>query len=116
MGTPSKSATVKVQMIDCGYDLFFQQSIDDQEDDGADGGDENSTEVERLNLPEPDEAAQKTADDRAGDADEDRNDNPAWSFPGMTNFAIAAAMRPRKIQEKIPMLSFLGQIAADLSR
>ena len=65
-------------MIDCGLRSLSQQSINDQEDDGAGGGDENSTEVERLNLPEPYEAAQKTADDRAGDADEDRNDNPAW--------------------------------------
>ena len=53
---------------------FSQQSINDQQEDGADGGDENLTEVERLDLPEPDEGAQKTADDRAGDADEDRND------------------------------------------
>src|SRR6516164_5625112 len=35
---------------------------------------------------------------------------PPGSFPGMMNFAIAPAMRPRKIQEKTPMLSFLGQI------
>ena len=33
-------------------------------------------------FPGPDEAAQKTADDRASDADEDRNDNPAWVLPG----------------------------------
>ena len=57
---------------------FPQQSINDQEDDG----DKNSTEVERLDLPEPDEAAQKAADDRASDADEHRNDNPAWVLPG----------------------------------
>ena len=30
----------------------------------------------------PDEAAQKAADDRASDANEDRNDNPAWVLPG----------------------------------
>jgi hypothetical protein len=35
---------------------------------------------------------------------------PPGSFPGMMNFARAPAMRPRKIQEKIPMLSFLEQI------
>src|SRR5262249_7924295 len=35
---------------------------------------------------------------------------PPGSFPGMMNFAIAPAMRPRKIQEKTPMLSFLVQI------
>ena len=57
---------------------FPQQSINDQEDDG----DKNSTEVERLDLAEPDEAAQKTADDRASDADEDCDYDPAWVFPG----------------------------------
>ena len=85
---------------------FPQQSINDQEDDGADGGDENSTEVERLDFPEPDEAAQKAAADRASDADEDVTIIPPGSFPGMRNFAIAPATRPRKIQEKMPMLSF----------
>ena len=38
--------------------IFPEHSINDQEDDGADGGDENTTEVERLDLPETDEAAQ----------------------------------------------------------
>ena len=61
---------------------FSQQSINDQEEDGADGGDENPTEVKRLDLAETYEAAQKTADDRAGDADKDRDDNPAWVLPG----------------------------------
>ena len=69
-------------MIGLWLRSFSQQSINDQEDDGAGGGDENSTEVERLNLPEPDEAAQKTADDRAGDADEDCDYDPAWVLPG----------------------------------
>ena len=73
---------MKVQMIGLWLRSFSQQSINDQEDDGAGGGDENSTEVERLNLPEPDEAAQKTADDRAGDADEDCDYDPAWVLPG----------------------------------
>jgi hypothetical protein len=31
---------------------------------------------------------------------------PPGSFPGMINFAIAPAMRPRRIQEKMPMLGF----------
>ena len=69
-------------MIGLWLRSFSQQSINDQEDDGADGGDENSTKVERLNLPEPDEAAQKTADDRAGDADEDCDYDPGWVLPG----------------------------------
>ena len=41
---------------------FPQQSINDQEDDGADGGDKNSTEVERLDLPEPIVAPDNMAD------------------------------------------------------
>jgi hypothetical protein len=57
-------------------------------------------------LPETDEAAQKTADDRAGDANEDRDKDPPGSFPGMINFARAPAMRPKRIQEKMPMPSF----------
>ena len=61
-----------------GLRSFSEQSINDQEDDGADGGDENPAEVERLDLPETDEAAQKTADDRADDANEDRDKDPAW--------------------------------------
>ena len=44
--------------------------------------DENPAEVERLDLPETDEAAQKTADDRAGNANEDGDKDPAWVFPG----------------------------------
>ena len=66
--------------------------------------------VERLDLPEPDEAAQKTADDRAGDADEDRNDNPAWVLPGHDELGDSPGNEAQKIQEKIPMLSLLGQI------
>ena len=84
---------------------FPQQSINDQEDDGADGGDEDSTEVERLDLPETDEAAQKTADDCAGMPMRIVTMIPPGSFPGIMNFARAPAIRPRKIQEKIPMLS-----------
>ena len=62
--------------------LLFQQSINDQEDDGTDGGDENPAEVERLDLAKTDEATQKTADDRAGDADENRDNTSAWVLPG----------------------------------
>jgi hypothetical protein len=40
-----------------------QQSINDQQEGGANGGDENPAEVERLDLAEPNEAAQKTAPD-----------------------------------------------------
>ena len=53
-----------------------------QPNDGADGGNENPAEVERLDLPETDEAAEKTADDRAGDANEYRDKDPDWVFPG----------------------------------
>jgi hypothetical protein len=35
--------------------------------------------------------------------------HPPGSFPGMTNFARPPAIRPRRIQEKIPIASFLGQ-------
>ena len=80
---------------------FPQQSINDQEDDGADGGDENSTEVERLNLPEPNEAAQKTADDRAGYADEDRNDNPARVLPGHNELQRFIKLSFEKAQEQV---------------
>jgi len=62
--------------------LLFQQSINDQEEDGTDGGDENPAEVERLDLAKTDEATQKTADDRAGDADENRDNTSAWVLPG----------------------------------
>ena len=40
---------------------LFNQSIDDEEDDRADRGDENPAEVERFDLPETDEATEKTA-------------------------------------------------------
>ena len=73
---------MKVQMIGLWLRSFSQQSINDQEEDGADGGDENPTEVERFDLPKADEAAQKTANDRAGDADEDCDYDPAWVLPG----------------------------------
>ena len=58
------------------------QSIDDEEEDRADSGDENPAEVERFDLPEIDKATEKTADDRASDADEDRDNDPAGVFPG----------------------------------
>ena len=101
---------MKVQMIGLWLRSFSQQSINDQEDDGAGGGDENSTEVERLNLPEPDEAAQKTADDRAGDADEDCDYDPAWVLPGHDELCDSPGNEAQKDPEKIPMLSLLGQI------
>jgi len=71
---------VKVQIDRLWLRSFSEESINDQENDGADGGDENPAEVERLDLAETDEAAQKTADDRAGDANEDRDKDPAWVF------------------------------------
>lgn len=49
--------------------FFSEKSIDDQQENGAHGGDENPAKVERLDLPETDEAAQKTTDDRTGDPD-----------------------------------------------
>jgi hypothetical protein len=61
---------------------LFNQSIDDEEDDRADSGDENPAEVERFDLPETDEATEKTADECASDTDEDRDNDPAGVFPG----------------------------------
>ena len=90
---------------------FPQQSINDQEDDGADGGDENSTEVERLNLPEADEGAQKTADDRAGDADEDRNDNPAWVLPGHDKLCDSSGNEAPKDPGENAYAGFLAELS-----
>ena len=66
--------------------------------------DENPAEVERLDLPETDEAAQKTADDRTGNADEDRDKEPSWVFP--RHDGESPAMRPRMSHEKMPIPSF----------
>ncbi len=46
---------------------FSEQSIDDEEKDRADSSDENPAEIERFDLPETDEATEKTANDRAGE-------------------------------------------------
>ena len=73
---------MKVEIDRLWLRSFSEQSINDQEDDGADGGDQNPAEVERLDLPEADEAAKKTADDRTGDSNQDRDKNSAWVFPG----------------------------------
>ena len=47
---PSKSNTLLLRRPSwlCGYDLSLGHSINDQEEDGADVGDENTAEVERL--------------------------------------------------------------------
>jgi len=87
---------------------FSEQSINDQEDDGADGGDENPAEVERLDLPETDEAAQKTADDRAGDADEDRDKDPAWVFPGHDKLCESPGDEAQKDPGENAHAQFLG--------
>jgi hypothetical protein len=70
--------------------FFPEESIDDQQENGAHGGDENPAEVERLDLPETDEAAQKTADDRTGNPDENRDKDPAGVFPGHDEFGESA--------------------------
>ena len=58
------------------------QSIDDEENDRADSGNENPAEVERFDLSETNVTTEKTADERASDADEDRDNDPAGVFPG----------------------------------
>ena len=106
MGTSSK----KVQIDRLWLRSFSEQSINDQEDDGADGGDENPAEVERLDLPETDEAAQKTADDRAGDANEDRDKDPAWVFPGHDKLCESPGDEAQKNPGENAHAQFLGQI------
>jgi hypothetical protein len=75
---------------------FSEHSIDDQKDDSANGGNEDTPEIERLNLPETDQAAQKTTDDRPGDADKDRDKDPAWVFPGHDELGESAGNEAEK--------------------
>src|SRR5262249_47634708 len=89
---------------------FSEQSINDQEEDGADGSDENPAEVERLDLPETDEAAQKTADDRAGDADEDRDNDSARVLPGHNELCESPGNQAQKDPGENTHAQFLGQI------
>jgi len=89
---------------------FSQQSINDQEEDSADGGDENATEVERFDLPEADEAAHKAADDRAGDADEDCDYDPAWVLPGHDKLCDSPGNEAQKDPGENAHAGFLGQI------
>ena len=86
--------------------LFSEQSINDQEDNGADGGDENPAEVERFDFPETNEAAQKTADNRAGDANENRDKDPAWVFPGHDKLCESPGDEAQKNPGEKPMLVF----------
>jgi hypothetical protein len=101
---------VKVQIDRLWLRSFSEQSINDQEDDGADGGDENPAEVERFDLPETDEAAQKTADNRAGDANENRDKDPAWVFPGHDKLCESPGDEAQKNPGENAHAQFLGQI------
>ena len=109
-GHVKQELNVKVQIDRLWLRYFSQQSINDQEDDGAEGGDENPAEVERLDLPETDEAAKKTADDRAGDANEDRDKEPAWVFPGHDKLCESPGDEAQKNPGENAHAQFLGQI------
>lgn len=52
-------------------------AVDDQEQDGTEGGDKDSADVERLDLPKADETTQKAAEDSANNPYEDSNEKPA---------------------------------------
>jgi hypothetical protein len=84
------------------------QSIDDEEEDRADSGDENPSEVERFDLPETDKATEKTADDRASDADEDRDNDSAGVFPGHDELGEGPGNEAQEDPGENTHASFLG--------
>ena len=57
-------------------------AIDGQQEKGAEGGDHDTPEIERLDFPESDEGPEETAENRADDPDEDRNDDSTRVFAG----------------------------------
>jgi hypothetical protein len=62
--------------------LFCKQAIDDQEDDGTDGGNENAAEVEGGDFPKTDEGPEEAADNSASHPDEDGDEDSTRVFPG----------------------------------
>ncbi len=56
---------------------FPDHAIDDEQQDGPGGGDDDATEIERSDFPETDEGSEKAADDSADDPDEDGDENTA---------------------------------------
>ena len=73
-----------------------EQTVNDEEDNRAHGGDKYAPEVKRFDLPETDEAAKKTADDPPCDADQDRDKDAAGIFPGHDEFSESPGNEAQK--------------------
>lgn len=67
--------------------LLLDDPVDDQEKDGAEGGDEDSAEIEGFNVTKTDDAAEKTAQDSADDPNQDGNEKTAWVLPRHDEFS-----------------------------
>ena len=47
--------------------------------------------------------SEKAPDESAGDAEQDRDDEPAGITPGVNSFAMTPTTSPKRIQDRIPM-------------
>lgn len=70
--------------------LLHHEAIDDQEDDGPDGGDEDAAEVKGLDFSESKEGAEVTADHAANDADDGGDHASARVFARHDEFSECA--------------------------
>src|SRR5262249_52952878 len=60
----------------------LQNSVDHEQEDRAADGEQSAAQVEAGNIPEAEEVtADVAADKRAGDAEQDGDDEPAWAYP-----------------------------------
>jgi hypothetical protein len=67
--------------------LPLDDPIDDECQDGSGSRDEYPAKIKRLNFSEADEGSQKTANDSADDADENRDKNPTRVFARHDEFS-----------------------------
>ena len=85
-----------------GSDLWSRatthdHAVDPEQDDGAN---ERRDESGALALPVPaSSTTDEGCDERAGNADEDRDDDSTGSFPGMMSFASAPTISPMMIAQ-----------------
>jgi hypothetical protein len=76
--------------------LADRRAVGQQQQHGADDGSDEAAEVEGLVVADAEQLREdQEADERAGEAEQDRDDEAAGILPGQMAFAMNPATRPR---------------------